>query len=210
VSLELGPVIVYTAITAAKDRLKEWQVTEGASFVAFTDAQAESRTWHVLPAWPVSDDPVRSAKFYKVNPHWFFPDCEYSFWLDGSCSLRVPVSYLIERYLSNADIALFRHPLRDCVYDEAATCLGNELDDPGSIESQMDRYRAVGYPLKRGLHECTVLLRRHTPAMAALNELWWDEICRGSRRDQLSFDYCCWRLGVEPQPFWGTSRTRCT
>ena len=30
-----------------------------------------------------------------------------------------------------------------------------------------------------------------------LNELWWHEICNGSRRDQLSFDYCCWKLGIK-------------
>ncbi|MEO8602136.1 MAG: hypothetical protein ABI629_06140 [bacterium] len=40
------------------------------------------------------------------------------------------------------------------------------------------------------------MLRRHSDTVAAFNEAWWDEICRGSRRDQLSFDYTARKLGL--------------
>jgi hypothetical protein len=39
-------------------------------------------------------------------------------------------------------------------------------------------------------------LRRHTQAVRAFNEAWWTEIVRGSWRDQLSFDYISWKLGI--------------
>lgn len=29
-----------------------------------------------------------------------------------------------------------------------------------------------------------------------LNNLWWDELTRGSKRDQLSFNYAAFRVGV--------------
>jgi hypothetical protein len=41
-----------------------------------------------------------------------------------------------------------------------------------------------------------VILRRHTPAVAAFNEAWWAEIQAGSRRDQVSFTYVAWKLGL--------------
>jgi hypothetical protein len=49
-----------------------------------------------------------------------------------------------------------------------------------------------------------VLLRRHTEAIRAFNEAWWDEIQRGSRRDQLSFAYVARRCGLTWRHFPGS------
>jgi hypothetical protein len=46
-----------------------------------------------------------------------------------------------------------------------------------------------------------VILRRHTDAIRHLNEAWWNEIVRGSRRDQLSFNYVAWKLGLRYATF---------
>jgi hypothetical protein len=40
-----------------------------------------------------------------------------------------------------------------------------------------------------GLSECCLHLPRHTDAIKEFNEAWWEEICRCSVRDQISFDY---------------------
>jgi hypothetical protein len=63
------------------------------------------------------------------------------------------------------------------------------------IDAQIARYRAEGLPESSGLIEAPILLRRHTPAVARLNAAWWAELARGSRRDQLSFNYASWKLG---------------
>lgn len=60
----------------------------------------------------------------------------------------------------------------------------------------MARYRAEGLPEDAGLIEAPVILRRHTDAIRRLNESWWGEIVRASRRDQLSFNYVAWKLGL--------------
>jgi hypothetical protein len=41
-----------------------------------------------------------------------------------------------------------------------------------------------------------VLLRRHTAVIEQMNEAWWYELGIGSSRDQLSFGYTLWRLGI--------------
>ena len=46
-----------------------------------------------------------------------------------------------------------------------------------------------------------MILRRHTDAIRRLNEAWWNEIVRGSRRDQLSFNYVAWKLGLSYATF---------
>jgi len=180
---------VYTAITNKKDTLKENQNTKGAKFVAFTDFPFESKVWERRPVCNEYPDPVRNAKKHKILPHIYFPDAEYSLWIDGSITLKVPLEELIHKFLQNTDIAMFPHPYRDCLYDEAMACITFGLDDPDVIDSQINRYNLEGYLPHRGLFEATVILRRHTNEIRAFNETWWDEIKWGSRRDQISLPY---------------------
>ena len=180
---------VYTAITNKKDTLKENQNTKGAKFVAFTDFPFESKVWERRPVCNEYPDPVRNAKKHKILPHIYFPDAEYSLWIDGSITLKVPLEELIHKFLQNTDIAMFPHPYRDCLYDEAMACITFGLDDPDVIDSQINRYNLEGYLPRRGLFEATVILRRHTNEIRAFNETWWDEIKWGSRRDQISLPY---------------------
>lgn len=146
----------------------------------------------------LSNDPFkdsrRSARMHKCLP----PKSDYSLWIDGNTSLKVSPESL-KKFLKT-DIAVFKHPLRDCIYQEAEAC--RSLDDPSIIQEQMSRYRAEGYPEHNGLAATTYVLRRHTPKMEAFNNLWWSEICRGSKRDQLSFNYAAWKLKVEVSYFY--------
>jgi hypothetical protein len=145
-------------------------------------------------------DPKKSSLFYKsLTPD--FDKYEYSIWMDGNTKLKVAPEYLIEKYLQNDYVAVLRHPDRNCIYDEAATCKTLNLDDLDTIEEQMIRYKERGYPENNGLSCTTYILRKHTPEIKRFNEKWWAEICEGSRRDQLSFDYCLWELGIKVKWF---------
>ena len=180
---------VYTAITGGKDTLKENQNTKGAKFVAFTDKPFESKVWERRVACNEYRDPVRNAKKPKIMPHLYFPDADYSLWIDGTLTLKVPLEELIEKYLKDTDIAMFKHPYRDCLYDEAIACINLRLDSYETIKKQVEAYELEGYLPRRGLFEATVILRRHTDEIRAFNETWWDEIEWGSRRDQISLPY---------------------
>ena len=145
-------------------------------------------------------DPKKSSLFYKaLTPD--FDEYDYSIWMDGNTKLKVPPEYLVGKYLKNASIAVLRHPDRDCIYDEAKTCLTLNLDSLDVIESQIRRYRKDGYPKDNGLSCTTYILRRHTGKVADFNRIWWEEICKGSRRDQLSFDYALWKAELKPKWF---------
>lgn len=194
-----------TSIIGGKDGLKKEQNTTGAKFVAYLDGIVPSETWEVRQAEMDNPDPNRVAKKYKVLPHKYFPDAEYSLWIDGTIRVIRPIQELIDEYLKDHDIALFSHYMRDCIYDEAMTCGSLALDDPEIISKQIAKYYVrENYPAHNGLAECTIILRRHTPKIAKLNELWWDEISNGSRRDQLSFNFCCWKLNIAYKKMKGT------
>jgi GT2 family glycosyltransferase len=205
-------VVVYTAITNRTndyDNLKEQPPTSrGVDFVAFLEAPIESKTWECRQINKGFPDPNRNAKIHKILPHKYFPDKLYSLWIDGSVTIEFPFSVekLIELYLSDSDMALFKHSERHCIYQEANVCMQRRLDDPNVIREQIQRYTKDGHPSNAGLGECTILLRRHTDQIKEFNEAWWKEIQNGSKRDQISFAYLTRKMGIKFRYFPGHLR----
>jgi GT2 family glycosyltransferase len=194
------PCVVYTAITGARDTLKDpLFVPPGWRFVCFTDSPGmRSNIWDVRPVrWTSPDgDPRRTARWHKINAHLLFPEDEVSIWADASVQATGDWRQLLW-YLGSFGLATYEHYMRDCAYSEAAECIRLGLDDPMLIMPQVERYRELGYPEHNGLFETSILLRRHTePRMIKFAELWWDEIMRGSKRDQISANYAAWRLNL--------------
>jgi len=202
-----GSIVVYTAITGDYDTLKPQPIAASPdiSCVAFLDQPTEAPPWRALPVHTGFSDANRNAKIHKILPHRYFPNAAYSLWIDGSVTIRFTdsITLLIERYLADCDLVVFEHRARTCVYQEASVCMQRRLDDPAVIWQQVCRYTRAGYPANAGLAECPVILRRHTPAVNAFNEAWWEEITHSSRRDQLSFNYVARQVGMRYATFPG-------
>jgi hypothetical protein len=211
-------IVIYTAIFGGKDELLEPAfLPEGCDFVCFTDSELSSRAWQIRREIGFSDDPVRNAKMYKILPHKFLPEYEYSIWIDGNILLRGDCNALISKYLSNSNIAFFDHAQtkldpRSSVYEEAASLLamadkGKAKDDPELIKRQIERYRTDGYPGDNGLIVGMEIVRRHNSLdVIQAMEAWWSEIQSQSRRDQLSFNYVAWKNKLNFAYISGDSR----
>ncbi len=206
-------ITVYTAITGDKDGVREMpdiKAQSTAKFVAFLERPWMSDTWEIRPAYNRFVDPRRNSRIQKILAHEYI-DTEYSIYIDGNIRLLTTPEALIEKYLKETDIALFRHPTRDCLYDEAKICAVKGLDDPEVIIEQAVAYEKAGFAKHKGLVECNIIMRRHTPQVAALNNAWWAEWCRHSRRDQISFMYAVDQVGIPinsvPFYFRGEMRT---
>ncbi len=196
--------MVYTAIMGNKDFLHEPPVERDYDYTVFTDNPAvRSFCGTVILEGFAYNDHALNAKMMKVLPHQYFPNHEYSLWIDGSIQLKAnTVDHLISRHLSHSNLAILRHPERDCIYDEAHICSGSGLDHPQVIAQQMDKYRKEGYPDRNGLVEASVILRRHKERdVVAFNEDWIEEVKYHSRRDQLSFNYVAWKQGFRYAEF---------
>lgn len=188
-------ISIITSITGGKDKLREDMDTTSGKFIAYTDTDAKSDVWEVRKAPDIFIDPRRNSRIPKIMPHQYV-DSEYSIWIDGNIALKLPADYLIETYLKDHDLALFRHPSRRCVYDEATVCAQMGLDHSEKIIEQVRAYEERDYAKQKGLAECGVLIRRHTPKVEEFNNYWWSEYCRHSRRDQISFPYVMDKLGM--------------
>lgn len=188
-------MIIYTCITGNKDILNDSINTQGARAVCFTDnPELKSDVWEIKLIPNLFKDIRRDSRVVKMLPHIFFPDTEYSLYLDANIISKVPLNRLVREWLQDTDIAVFGHTTRDCLFDEANECIRLELDDKETIEKHIERYK--DFPKHKGLYQCGVILRRHTPQIKRLNEAWWAEYCVGCKRDQVSFPYVLEKEGV--------------
>ncbi len=182
----MAKITVITSITNSKDNLLEdTKNAKLADFVAFLDTPQESDTWKIRTAPDIFKDPRRNSRLPKLMPH-LYVNSEYSIYVDGNMRLLKTPQELIETYLKDYDIAIYKHPTRDCLYDEALVCAQMGLDSPEKIIEQVKAYEDSGYARHKGLAECGMILRRHTPKVKEFNECWFAHYCRYSRRDQIS------------------------
>lgn len=188
-------ITVLTSITGGKDILVEGQAKGDSRFVAYTDTEQFSQDWEIKPAYNRFNSARRNSRVPKILSHQFC-DTEYSLWIDGNIQLNEIPQNLVARYLRNHDIAVFKHPVRKCIYAEAMQCAKLRLDDPEVIIAQVKGYEDAGYAKNKGLCECGFILRRHTDEVIKLNNYWWSEYSRHSVRDQISFMYSVDTVGI--------------
>ena len=208
--------IIYTSVFGGYDEVVE-QSSNGWDWKCFSE---DTHT-------PIYEDNNRNAKRFKVLPHRYLKDYEYSVFIDGNMSVRGDLNEFVDKYLVDSNVAFFSHSNnnldgRNCAYDEARTIfeLGdknmkatpdrgilNYKDNPFVIEKQMNRYIDEGFPKNSGLITGMVILRRHNKADCIQTmEDWWTEIKYNSKRDQLSFNYCAWKNNLKFNYITGDSR----
>jgi hypothetical protein len=184
-------MIVYSVITNDTDILHDQPQEDDCNYVLFTDDR-ESDTWQTSYA----EGDREFCRWMKTHPEVFFDD-EITMWLDGRFDLVKPPSYY-KQFLKD-DIALLKSPFRNCAYEEAKTCIASGMDNVQILERQIERYRSEGFPEDYGMVGTGIMIRRNTPKMKQFNRLWWQEIQNNSIRDQISFTYVAWTLGID----WG-------
>ena len=66
---------------------------------------------------PSDGDPHRAARFPKINAHIALPDSSYSLWIDASIGIvsPLPLTHLVDLFLQDRDICLFRHYARNSI-----------------------------------------------------------------------------------------------
>lgn len=190
-------ITVYTCSTNSRDHLREDQYTEGAQFIAYVDHPAIGNSvWEHRAVSELFRSPRRNARMHKILSHQFTLS-EYSVWMDANVALMVPAHQLIEEYLQEADLAVFKHRTRACTYDEADRCRALCLDTTEVINHQVLQYETAGLQRGLGLAETTVVIRRNSEQVRRFNNAWWAEVCRHSVRDQISFMFAAIETGLK-------------
>lgn len=209
---------VYTAIAKApdnKDQLTRpqpnpaWFSGDDLQFWCFTDHDQTPRDMfcHYRPLVRRLRTPRRTARWHKLHPTEVCPAADFIIWHDGNMWLNTNPFHIVQSFMpDDKHIILFRHPQRQCVYDEWAACSKLNKDNKAVMAAQLNRYLQEGMPRNFGLFETGSFIVRNSPETAKLMDLWWDQIKIGSHRDQLSLTYVLWKhdlmhlVSVAPGP----------
>ena len=186
--------VCYTAIFGNYDKHREATiVSEGWDYVLITDNKNIKSNNYEVKYIDLKQTPARNARYCKLNYWKVLPGYDRYLWHDSSMQVNTDLNEFCDIVGANEkDLILFKHPGRKCIYHEAEVIIREKIDKAENVEPQMEKYRSMGFPENYGLHATGLMIRNDSQKLRDFMFAWWNEICGGSRRDQLSFDYVRW------------------
>ena len=197
--MDFNKIVCYTCITGGYDKLAQPQIiSPNIEFVCFTDdLSIESGIWQLrqIPDELKYLNNVKTQRIIKICPHRYLSEYDISIWIDGNIYIKNDLNDFISQYDLNENFLYTRvHPSRNCIYDEAKACIRFNKDIDSTISKQIDSYANEKYPAHIGMVETGIMLRKHNDNRCKmLCNAWASELLKHSHRDQLSFNYVCWK-----------------
>ena len=197
-------LVIYTVLFGNYDALKEpLYVTPNCDYYILTnqDVRADS-VWKKYPLEKFNEQVkgfsnLEKARFFKLHPHLLFSEYKYSMFIDANLQMVTDMRPVFAQLEDNF-IAIHNQPGRDCVYQEATEIIVIGKAEKSEVMKQMMTYKKEGFPEHYGLFRTCVVVREHNNERCKkLMELWWNEINRFTKRDQLSFTYALWKIGLD-------------
>lgn len=204
-------VSVLTAIYGGYEHPKV--LPHGINGVLWTDdydigLEADEAGWNVVldedPTGDMNLSPMLKAKYIKTHPLECALGADVSIWLDGSMSIITDnfVRLCLDA-LGDNDIVMTPHPLRDCIYPEAAVTKALARYGDCDPIKQVNFYRdVVGHPVRWGLFASGASVRRHNDAVEAWGKHWWDDCVHWTYQDQLSLPVITRLMTLEGRLKW--------
>ncbi len=207
--------VIYTVVVGGYDDVRPLPAFPGWDFVLLTDRKPSwwkrmfrASNWQVRLYENPGLDLTRLSRLPKLKPHLFFPDYDYSVYIDGNARFDSDPTGLLST-LDWPDFAVAEHPFRDNLYEEFRECRKLGYDDETVFERQELKYREAGFSDPAPLYENNLILRRHNKeAVKTLGDSWFAELCGESKRDQLALPFICWREGFHPTTFSQTLKKK--
>lgn len=171
------------------EELKEPRViTPGWEYVCFTDQPFRSKIWDIRRITS-NQSAVVSARNIKIN---YYTEFETSIYIDGSFAINCDLNVFWQKNYESP-FTVFKHPIRDCVYEECQACIRNRRASELDIAQHMDYLHREGVPAGRGMIQSGILLRSTGAGVAEFCQIWYDQI-RRSTRDQIGFVYADFKM----------------
>ena len=138
-----------------------------------------------------------------------FRNYEVSVWIDSNIQITHQDFYekVVELDITDVPISSMWHLYRHCIYEEAFAVVNLMVEHEKVVVDWCHHIRKEHYPRGNGLCETNVLYRKQLlPITNSFNKLWWECINSYSRRDQLSFNYVLWKVGIPCVYFLGEGK----
>lgn len=196
-------VAIYTVITGNYDRIKNPKfISENIDYFIVTDQTLpKDLVWKKIDIKyqkEISNLTVQElSRYYKIKPHELFVDYDYSIYIDGNIIINGDLLFYINAMnKKNKIIAMHKHCVRSCIYDEGKAIYALGKARFIDIFKQLNGYNKDGFPKNYGLFENNIIIRKHNDnqCIKLMND-WWNEYINKTHRDQLSFMYVLWKNG---------------
>ena len=200
-SREARPTIaVFTSIVGGYDSVKMPEMPD-CRFDYFLYSEAPMSgggLWEVLPVPAANCSDARAARYVKMHPHRLLIGYDIAVWVDSNVMVLGDIYPLLEEFLQAPEpVGAMQHPHRENIYQEVRECIRQKKDARRPMLEQTARYRSEGF-VHDDLVEANVLMFKLTDARVhAFLDRWWAELERGSRRDQLAFNYALRQVGID-------------
>ena len=192
-------ICVYTCITGNYDDLKEVKVKEdNIDYICFTNnKRLSSNSWKIIYIEDKSlDNHYLSRKIKMLGDPYIEKNYDLSIWIDASIIFKKSVNEFLDKYFDyqNDLIAACKHNASTSIKEEALECIRLVKDNEETIKKQLRLYEKEKFPDNLGLLEMTLIIKKHNNELVKKTmKLWFDMICKYSKRDQLSFMYCLYK-----------------
>ena len=197
-------LVIYTVLFGKYDDLNEpLFITPNCDYYILTNQDVKpDSVWKKYPIEKFDEitkdfSNLEKARFFKLHPHLMFSDYKYSMFIDANIQMVTDMRPVFAQLEDNF-IAIHNQPGRDCAYQEATEIIVIGKADKQEVNRQMKVYKKDSFPEHYGLFRTCVVVREHNNKQCKkLMDLWWEQIKKYTKRDQLSFTYALWKMGLD-------------
>ena len=195
-------IVVYTVNIGDYESVKEpLFIDSSVDYILFTDNKnLVSKNWKIVYLKDDLKDLRRKSRLPKILAHKYLPFYDISIYIDSSFEIKVAdVRKMVSDCLGDKNIALYNHYARDCVYEEIEHVRKSKdrSVEEHYCDSAISLYKSINYPIKNGLFENGIIIRRNTKENKILNNMWWNKYSEGCVRDQFYLMYCLYTLKIK-------------
>lgn len=180
--------LVYTAIYGGYDKL--WQpqrLSDGWQYRVYTDKPIDGGRWKVIQQ-PLPYGAAKNSKYIKITHS--MEHFDNILWIDGCVEIMGDLNEFIKE-LPEGDIIVGSHPINRTLEKELQACIIMNKDDIDVMTKQVEEYG--DFPIL-DFPQNTIILRRKN---ISATDLWWNEVKKKSKRDQLSFNWAMYKTNQE-------------
>jgi hypothetical protein len=138
----------------------------------------------------------RRIKLHAPPP---VPEGTILFWLDASLRPRPGLLEAARSWLTDHDVAMFRHPFRDCAYEETDECVRRKKIDPRLGAEIKSTLALNSLPKHWGLWASGAIAWRND--CRRLRESWWHWTQTTGYRDQIALPLALRESGYRDRLF---------
>lgn len=192
-------IAVYTSLVGGYDSVKIPENPDPRfDYILFSDQPISGGgVWQVRPSPLICCCDARASRFVKMHPHVLLPDYDIAIYIDSNIMLIGDLARPLATFMNmDASLGAVQHPFRENIYQEIEACIAYRKDAPAAMVAQVKPYYREGFTHSDLVEANLLFFKLSDQKLTKFLSRWWAEMERGSKRDQLSFNYAAARSGV--------------